>query len=141
MKRITTILMLLMLVWMGAGAAVTDLPQITSDANSPKLYVIKNTNSKKYVAYRGDTEQMRQISDISAASLWYFTAGDGESTAEKKCVRVFNYLSGHAISGRKTNSFNATGNDVWIKAHTSGNGVAIDLFNTFNNANATALNK
>lgn len=92
------------------------------------------------MAYRGDTEQMRQISDISAASLWYFTAGDGESTAEKKCVRVFNYLSGHAISGRKTNSFNATGNDVWIKAHTSGNGVAIDLFNTFNNANATALN-
>ena len=85
MKKLLLLLCALLAGVSGAWAAVTDLPEITSDENNPKLYVVKNVRSSKYVAYRGDSEQIRQIDNISSATLWYFTAGGSESTSEQLC--------------------------------------------------------
>ena len=125
-KKLTLLFTLLALCVSGAWAAVTDLPEITTDANNPKLYVVKNTRSGQYMAYRGDSETIRQTGDISAASLWYFTAGNGESTANEICVRFRNYFADGKAINLSVSSFSTDGGNVYIKktAYTD-NGLAI----------------
>lgn len=130
----------------GAWAAVTDLPTLTSDVNNPKLYVVKNTRSNLYMAYRSDSEQIRQSADISTATLWYFTAGSGESNETQKSVRFRNYFAdGKAIYGEPS-SLTTEGYDVTIKkTDYSDAGLAIQIQNAswyyLNDAGQTAITK
>ena len=146
MKQKLTLLLLALFTTVGAWAAVTDLPEITTDANNPKLYVVKNTRSNFYMAYRGDAEQIRQSADISTATLWYFTAGSGESNETQKSVRFRNYFAdGKAIYGEPS-SLTTEGYDVTIKkTDYSDAGLAVQIQNVswyyLNDAGQTAITK
>lgn len=140
MKKLFTLLTMLVIGIGSTWADVTDLPEITTDENNPKLYVVKNVRSSKYVAYRGDSEQIRQIDNISSATLWYFTAGGSESTAEQLCVKMRSYFAdGKAVSS--VSSFTADGTNIAIRAHKNSNGVLIDVYNyAYGEGYVTAFN-
>ena len=70
MKRITTILTLLMLLCLGAQATVT---QPTLSTNESKTYyTIKNYRSGNYATYLGESTQLGQRNGITYAAVWYF---------------------------------------------------------------------
>ena len=55
-------------------------PTLTTDANNPTYYVIKNFRSGKYANYVDASTQMTQESSLSLNTLWYFVENsDGVS--------------------------------------------------------------
>ena len=125
---------LLMLGVSGVKADVTDLPEVTTDENNPKLYLIKNTRSNLYATYRSDTEQLRQIADITSATLWYFTAGTGTTNENQVSVKMRSYLAdGKALNSVNLNAFNNTGVNVTIVKRPGADGVYLDMYsNNYN---------
>ena len=140
MKQKLTLLILALLTSMGAWAAVTDLPEITTDANNPKLYVVKNTRSNLYAAYRSDSEKLRQIADISTATLWYFTEGAGTTNTNQISTKMWNYFAGKAISSQNLDRFNDTGVNVAIAPRSASDGVNLDMWNFEYPGYNTAMN-
>lgn len=134
----------------GTWATATDLPVLTTDANNPKLYVVKNTRSGMYVSYRGTDQQLRQIADLSSATMWYFTEGTGTFTNDDTLsVRLRSYFAdGMALASQTTNSFTNDGGNIAIAARSEGDGLNIDVWNfsyargyqtAFNDQSTTAV--
>lgn len=144
MKTKLTLLLFSLFCAIGAWADVTDLPTLTTNENSPKLYVIKNTRSNKYIAYRSDSEKLRQIDDISSAAIWYFTEGTGTTNENQVSVRMKSYFAdGKAINSVNLNAFNNTGVNVAIVKRPGADGVYLDMYdNAYNYADGynTAIN-
>ena len=70
------------LLTLGASGAWADVtqPTLTTDANNPVYYTIKNFRSQKYATYTGASSQLSQESTPTDASLWYFVEnGNGVS--------------------------------------------------------------
>ena len=78
-KLLLLITALLTLGVSGAWADVTQ-PTLTTDANNPVYYTIKNFRSQNYATYTGASSQLSQESTPTDASLWYFVEnGNGVS--------------------------------------------------------------
>ena len=134
MKKITSILMLfLMCFGMAVQAAPTDLPELTVEGQSPKLYTIKNVRRAKFASYAGDNQAIKQVTanEISSASLFYFT---GSITGDVATVKIHNA----AAPGKKcaeANSWTAEGRDWYIASKTA-TGLSISKTQNFDGHNS-----
>ena len=87
--------------------------EVTTDANSPKWYTIKNVRGNAYARYDGDGEAIKLYDNIvDRAFLFYFTAGDAEGT-----YKIHNAANGLLCAG--TSSWTTDGVEWYIKV--SGN--------------------
>ena len=79
MRKLLLLIVALLAGVSGAWATVTQ-PTLTTDANNPVYYTIKNFRSKNYATYTGASSQLSQESTPTDASLWYFVEnGNGVS--------------------------------------------------------------
>ncbi len=104
MRKITSFIVLLLLFAIGTVQAEVTQPTLTTDPSNPTYYTIQNCRSSKYALYTGVSSQLRQTSDISSKTLWYFMAnGEGVSI-----INAFN----PAVKAASINRFTAEG-AVW----------------------------
>lgn len=114
MRKKFTMLFAALLACVGvAKAAVTDLPQMSTEGDI-KWYTIKNVRQQKFATYAGDKATMTQQATASAASFFYFTASATESA-----VKIHNFSAGEKLCAAY-NSWTATGIDWYLKAQATG---------------------
>ncbi|MBO5676459.1 MAG: hypothetical protein J6S07_09120 [Bacteroidaceae bacterium] len=115
----------------GAWAGPTDLPEITTDANNPVWYTIKNVRKAKYATYAGDSQSMTQQNAVEEGSLFYFTGSINDNVAT---VKIHNKLAGEKLCAA-TNSWTADGIDWYISAKTQ-TGLSISKTDDFSGNNS-----
>ena len=116
MKKFTSLMMVLLCAITTSWAAATDLPTLTTDAENPVWYLIKNVRRNKYATYAGDDATMTQQETATAGAFFYFTGSitDGVAT-----VKIHNYVAGDKLCAAY-NSWTTEGIDWYIKAQATG---------------------
>lgn len=93
---------------------------ITVDENNIKWLAIKNVRRQKYATYAGDEATMTQQTNLTIASLFYFT---GRATADAANVRIHNYAAGNLLCA-EYNSWTSEGREWLIKKQETGLSIA-----------------
>ena len=145
MKKFTSLMMVLLCAITTSWAAATDLPTLTTDAENPVWYLIKNTRSSKYATYAGDAAQMTQETTTGAGALFYFTAA-GETADGFTPVKIHNYATNNLLA--HYNSFTEEGVVWYIHEETfTGNATGVHIskatdltgWNALNDANSNRI--
>lgn len=89
MKKITSLMLMLLCAVTTLWAGPTDLPQMSTDGDI-KWYTIKNTRSGKYATFNGDAATMTQQATVGVNSFFYFTASAAETADGFTPVMVHN---------------------------------------------------
>ena len=89
---------------------------LTLDENDIKWFVIKNVRQQKLATYAGDEAIMTQQTDLTAASLFYFT---GRATADLATVRIHSYAAGDKLCAAY-NSWTDAGIEWYLKNQATG---------------------
>lgn len=121
-----------------ARAAVTDLPELTTDAANPVVYTIKNTKCGKYATYAGETANMTLETTLTDGALFYFMGSEAEGM---QTVKIHNMATDLLCA--EPNSWTTEGRDWYIHTvrndglaisnNTSGSGTG----STWNDANSS----
>ena len=88
-----------------------NLPQLTTNPNSPRYYSIKSYNRGGYLSSNGSGQAMTHV-DFKDGSVWYFTAADGNTSGN-----AMNGVIAHCFDGTQmTTSWQTseTGGTVYI---------------------------
>lgn len=98
MRKITFVLSLfLTLIGTTTTSAQTELPELTTDVNSPVYYSILNTRANKYATYAGDNTKMTLESTLQEASFFYFTGTTNED-GTILTVKIHNYATSNLLA-------------------------------------------
>ncbi len=112
---------MLMLLCTVTAWAQTELPEITTDVNDIKWYVIKNTRSGKYAKFNSESSSMTQVATAEPNALFYFTASDAETADGFTPVIVHNYGTEAILSD--FTKWDETGN-AWFISTTETSGTS-----------------
>ena len=95
---------------------------LTLDENNIKWLAIKNVRKQKFATYAGDEATMTQQTNLTTASLFYFT---GRATDDLATVRIHSYVAGDKLCAGY-NSWTDAGVEWYIKNQTNGKSIAKD---------------
>ena len=138
MKKFFSLFMMLLLTMVAQTAFAQLVPELTTDANNPKLYTIASYNRGGYLTSNGTGSGVTHV-DLCVGSYWYFTASPDNTTGT-----VSGGVIAHNVDGTSLTTAwetDATGGVVFILSNgVNENGWSISKTNPISNYNCADAN-
>lgn len=138
MKKIFSLFMMLLLTMVAQTAFAQLVPELTTDANNPKLYTIASYSRGGYLASNGAGSGVTHV-DLCGGSYWYFTASPDNTTGTVAGGVIAHNVDGTSLTTAwKTDT---TGGVVFILPNgVNENGLSISKTNPISNSSCADAN-